>query len=69
MKPDILAKLAEELRHDITSERQAVYALVELRKLMELNGDGGEKSRYYALEFYCDWAVHPTLTAPVHSGL
>jgi hypothetical protein len=38
-----------------------VYLLVELRKLMELNGDTGEKSRYFALEFYCDWAVHPIL--------
>src|SRR5581483_8001876 len=36
MKPDIVAKLAEELRHEITSERQVVYLLVELRKLMEL---------------------------------
>ena len=64
MKPDIVAKLAEELRHDIRSERQVVYILVELRKLMQLNGDTGEKSRYYALEFYCDWAVHPTLDRP-----
>jgi hypothetical protein len=40
MKPDILTKLAAELQVPITSERQVVYIMVELRKLMELNGDG-----------------------------
>jgi hypothetical protein len=39
MKPDILTKLAAELQVPITSERQVVYIMVELRKLMELNGD------------------------------
>lgn len=58
MKTAILSKLATELQQDIQSERQVVYTLVELRKLIELNGDG---KNYFALQFYCDWAVHPIM--------
>jgi hypothetical protein len=58
MKPDIIAKLTEELREPISSERQVVYFMVELRKLIELNGDG---ANYPALKFHCDWIAHPIL--------
>jgi hypothetical protein len=58
MKPDIVAKLAEELSEPISSERQVVYIMVELRKLIELNGDG---ANYSALKFHCDWIAHPIL--------
>jgi hypothetical protein len=61
MKPDILAKLEAELRQAITSERQVVYILVELRKLIELNDDGAQ---YKALKFHCDWAAHSRLKGP-----
>jgi hypothetical protein len=61
MKPDILTKLAAELQVPITSERQVVYIMVELRKLMELNGDG---TKYTALKFHCDWVAHPWLKGP-----
>jgi hypothetical protein len=37
---------------------EVVYVLVELRKLMERNGDF---AKYPALKFYCDWAAHPSL--------
>ena len=58
MKPDILTKLAAELREPIGSERQVVYIMVELRKLIELNCDGAQ---YTALKFHCDWVAHPRL--------
>ncbi len=32
--------------------------MVELRKLIELNGDGAQ---YKALKFHCDWVAHPRL--------
>jgi hypothetical protein len=35
-----------------------MYVLVELRKLMELNGD---LDNYPALKFYCDWVAHSSM--------
>jgi hypothetical protein len=61
MKPAILTKLAVELQEPISTERQVVYIMVELRKLMELNKDGAQ---YPALKFHCDWVAHPLLTGP-----
>jgi hypothetical protein len=61
MKPDILTKLAAELADPINSERQVVYVLVELRKLIELNADG---PHYPSLKFHCDWAAHAVLKGP-----
>ena len=58
MKPDILTKLAAELAAPIVSERQVVYIMVEIRKLLELSGD---KRLYRALVFHCDWVAHPAL--------
>jgi len=58
MKPQILEKLETELRQKIT-ERQAVYILVQLRKLIDEDKNGREK--HSALNFYCDWAVHTHL--------
>jgi hypothetical protein len=40
---DIISKLRAELATPISSERQVVYILVELRKLLEI---GGEKQKY-----------------------
>ena len=67
MKPDIVEKLRGELAEPIHSERQVVYMLAELRKLMELESIGRVKAgapadhSYFALKFYCDWAVHVRL--------
>lgn len=36
----IIEKLDRELQEPMTSERQVVYLLVEIRKLIELNQDG-----------------------------
>jgi hypothetical protein len=59
MERDIVHKLTEELAQQIISERQAVYILVELRKLLEKNDTLNE---YGALKLCCDWAAHPKLS-------
>ncbi|MBS1830894.1 MAG: hypothetical protein JST93_36715 [Acidobacteria bacterium] len=54
-EPSIIEKLRRELATEITTERQVVYLLAEVRKLLELRN---EKSKYFALNFYCCWALH-----------
>lgn len=61
MQNDIRTKLAAELSQPITSERQVVYILVEMRKLMELNGDDDS---FWSLKFHCDWTAHSELRGP-----
>ena len=61
MKQDIAQKLMREFGQQITSERQVVYILVELRKLLEKNATL-DLPRYRALKTCCDWAVHPALS-------
>lgn len=59
MVNDILSKLETELQQEITSERQVVYILVQIRKLIntvELEKD------FEALKLHCDWVVHTTLS-------
>jgi hypothetical protein len=58
---DIIRKLSEELREPIKSERQVVYLLVEVRKLLELTGELDNRP---ALKFHCDWLVHSELRGP-----
>jgi len=55
LQAGIVAKLRSELTIEIASERQVVYILVQVRKLLELNG---HQLRFPALKFYCDWATH-----------
>jgi hypothetical protein len=48
MKPEILTKLAHTLAQPVASERKVVYIMVELRKLIEINGDGARfRMRYF----------------------
>jgi hypothetical protein len=58
MKGDLKTKLKYELNNSINSERDVVYLLVLLRKLLELRG---QKKAFPTLTFYCDWTVHPVL--------
>ena len=51
----ILKKLQDELQLDVTTERQVVYILVEIRKAIE---QAGELENYHALDFYCSFALH-----------
>lgn len=53
-------KLVTELDQPITSERQVVYILVELRKLLEREG-ALKDNRYRSLKVCCDWTVHSKL--------
>jgi hypothetical protein len=57
--PDIITKLRLELDKGITTEAQAVYLLVAVRKLLEQQQ---LKKQYECLTFYCDWALHSKLT-------
>lgn len=54
-EPTILEKLRCELAQEITTERQVVYVLAEIRKLLELRD---EKDTFFALNFHCCWALH-----------
>lgn len=59
MRETIVAKLKKELAQPITTECQVVYILVELRKLL----DSRERdARFESLKFYCDWAMHTTMS-------
>jgi hypothetical protein len=51
----IIKKLDHELRQEITTERQVVYILAEVRKLLEVTE---ETDNFKALSFYCSWALH-----------
>lgn len=54
----ILAKLEKLLAHRIRSEADALYLMVEVRKLLEQQQ---AKNQYEYLKFHCDWALHATL--------
>jgi hypothetical protein len=58
MQEYIRSRLRREFSEPIASERQVVYILVELRKLLELNDDAEQLP---ALNFYCDWSVHAVM--------
>lgn len=57
----IVAKLELLLAKGIVSEADALYLMVEVRKLLEQQQ---AKKQYEYLTFHCDWAVHPTLAGP-----
>lgn len=54
----IIAKLETLLAKGITNEPEALYLIVEIRKLLEQQQ---AKKHYEYLTFHCDWAVHATL--------
>jgi hypothetical protein len=58
MVPDILTKLDLELKQEITSERQVVYILVQIRKLID---SADLANKFEALKLHCDWVVHTKL--------
>src|SRR5579863_4303820 len=59
MTPDIIRKLTSELAEPITTERQVVYILCQVRKIVDRDSN---KQRWKSLKLYCDWAMHPDLT-------
>ncbi len=58
MQDSILEKLTVELNNGIHTEAQAVYLLVQIRKLMEHNSN----KSYDTLKMFCDWALHTELS-------
>jgi hypothetical protein len=66
MQSAIIAKLKRELAEPISTERQVVYVLVEIRKLLEVTGS---QAKYDALWFHASWAVHPTMNKGVAAKL
>jgi hypothetical protein len=54
----IIAKLDVLLAKGITNEAEALYLIVEVRKLLEQQQ---AKRQFEYLTFHCDWAVHATL--------
>ena len=55
----ILNKLRGELELEVTTERQVVYILVEIRKAIE---QAGELENYFTLDFYCSFALHTRMS-------
>src|SRR4051794_39330716 len=58
-QPQILGKLTFLLKSGITSEPEAVYLMVAVRKLLEQQQ---AKKQYEYLTFHCDWALHSQLS-------
>jgi hypothetical protein len=58
-RKSILSKLQSELESEITTERQVVYILAEIRKAIE---QAGELENYFALDFYCSFALHTKMS-------
>jgi hypothetical protein len=61
MERAIAYKLTQELGQEIDSERQVVYILVELRKLLEQQRLDKDE-RYQSLMFCCNWAAHSKMS-------
>ena len=60
MTNDIRSKLTVELGEPITTERQVVYILVQIRKLLDGREDD-DPDPYESLRLYCNWVVHTGL--------
>ncbi|HNV96976.1 MAG TPA: hypothetical protein PKL13_01525 [bacterium] len=58
MKNEIIEKLQKALNEEIKEEKQVVFILSKVRKLIELEQ---KKEKYKYLNFYCNWAFHPYL--------
>jgi len=63
MKPQIIEKLNKFLENHtpFKEECQAVYLMVELRKLLDREKEDRKNTneKYFPLiRFYCDWTVH-----------
>jgi len=58
MTKHIVSKLDCELHQEITTERQVVYILVQVRKLLESDQPTQD---FEALKLHYNWALHPKL--------
>jgi hypothetical protein len=62
MEHDIVRKLRAELERGISTESQVVYAMVKIRRLLDLDRDQGVMPPYDTLRLCCNWAVHVKLS-------
>lgn len=60
MEDQIIRKIKAEMERGITTESQAVYLMVEIRKLLDKDRRGTEP--YSSIRLYSDWTVHVCLT-------
>jgi hypothetical protein len=58
MEEEIIDKLKSALSEPIEKEKDVVYILTEIRKLLERNDI---KSKYSILNFYCNWVLHSVI--------
>jgi len=54
-KPSIVEKLTEHLKFPISREADAVYLMVEIRKVLD---HAYEKNNFTLIRFYADWFLH-----------
>ena len=64
MKDAIICKLTMALSSPITTEAQAVYVFVELRKLLDRRKKEGQVPDFPNIRFCSDWVVHVQLHGP-----
>jgi hypothetical protein len=57
MKDELLRKIQQVLDRQITNEKQVVYLMVELRKLIDRGGYQDS-----VLRTFCNWVVHTSLS-------
>jgi len=63
MKDDLLIKLRNALTQPITRECEALYIMVEIRKVLDhLKKQDRRDKRYGVIRFYCDWAMHISMS-------
>ncbi len=55
----ITDKLGAHLNKPPVDEKDVVYAMVKIRKVLEHDK---QRKRYWALTFYCDWVLHTKLS-------
>jgi hypothetical protein len=58
-QPALEQKLRNAVNQKTTTEAQALYIMAETRKLMEVTK---VQNNYPGLNFYCNWALHPTIS-------
>lgn len=74
MYSSIILKLKPFLdkKHAFSNERDIVYIMVELRKLIDIYDEikniqrKNEKEHFKFIRFYCDWVVHPKKTKNIN---
>lgn len=59
MEEEIVRKLRKALSGPVKEEKDVVYIMVEIRKLLERSDN---KSNYPLLNFYCNWALHTEIS-------